>query len=484
MKNSGFCVAVFAMATFGFSSSLWADVTFSKEVAPIIFQNCTKCHRPGEAAPFSLQTYEDVRKRGELISHVVETGLMPPWKPAGGDVAFRHDRRLSSEQIQTIRAWVQGGMPEGNAAELPSLPKFTPGWSLGEPDLVVSMKDAYSVPAEGPDVYRNFVVPLNLRTDVWVTAIDFRPSARAVVHHCLFFYDTTGGARKAEDEDAEPGFKGGMGALSRFRKGANDGLSGPRPLAGARRGMAGGRAEAGEPASFGVLGGWALGAQPQTLPDGLAFYLPAGSDLILSTHFHPSGKAEAEKSTVGLYFSKEPPKRRFTGIQLPPMFGALKGIDIAPGTKDYTIEESFELPVDVKAFGVGSHAHYLGKTIQLTATLPDGTQKVLLNIPDWDFAWQERYLFDDYVALPKGTRLHAKITYDNSADNPRNPSNPPARVQFGEESTDEMGAISLLVVPKNDDELPELTDAYRDFVRTSFTKAPVLKLLQNRRRAK
>lgn len=459
---------------------LYAEVTFSKDVAPIVFENCTKCHRPGEAAPFSLLSYEDVRKRGDLISHVISTGLMPPWKPAGGDVAFRHDRRLSGDQIKTINSWVSSGMPEGSKDELPTLPAFTPGWSLGEPDLVVSMKDAYKVPAEGPDVYRNFAVPLNLKSDCWVTAIDFRPSARSVVHHCLFFYDTTGGARKADEEDAEPGFKGGMGALSRFRKG-NDGAVGGLRLQGARRG---GRGEAGEPISFAVLGGWALGAQPLPLPDGLAFYLPAGADLILSTHFHPSGKEEAERSTVGLYFSKEPPKKRFTGIQLPPLFGALKGIDIPAGKSDYTIEESFDLPVDVKAFGVGSHAHYLGRTIRLTATLPDGTQKVLLNIPDWDFAWQERYLFEDYVALPKGTRLHATITYDNSADNPRNPSNPPARVQFGEESTDEMGSVSLLVVPQQEDELSELTDAYRAFVRTSFTKAPMLKILQNRRRAK
>jgi hypothetical protein len=202
--------------------------------------------------------------------------------------------------------------------------------------------------------------------------------------------------------------------------------------------------------------------------------------LILATHFHPSGKEEEEASTVGIYFAKEPAKQRFTGIQLPPAFGALSGIDIAPGSKDFAIEDAYELPIDVKAFGATAHAHYLGKSLTMTATLPDGTDRTLLSIPDWDFAWQEQYQFADYVFLPKGTRLHTKVTYDNSAENPRNPTIPPARVRFGEESTNEMGSTTLLVVAADQSEIKSLIDNYRNHVREVMSKAPWLKMIQSR----
>lgn len=462
------------------------EVTFSKEIAPIIFQNCTLCHRPGEAAPFDLQTYADVQKRGELITQIVKDRIMPPWKPGHGDYALRDELRLTDQQIALIETWVSQGMPEGNRADLPAMPEFTPGWMLGEPDLVVSMKDAFPVPAEGPDIYRNFVIPLNLTTEHWVRAIDFRPSARSVVHHSLFFFDATGKARKLEAEDSQPGFKGGMGAIIRLRGGApggptliddqgDTGKAQIRPI-----GLAG-RGSANSGPTFGPLGGWALGAMPRPLPTGLAFRLPAGSDLVLSTHFHPSGKAEDETSTIGLYFSKEPTTKKFTGIQIPAAFGAFKGIDIPPGEKEYVIEDTFELPIDVEAFGTSAHAHYLAKTMTLTAILPNGQTKVLLTIPDWDFAWQGQYQFQEYVRLPKGTRLHTRIVYDNSADNPRNPSDPPVRVHFGEESTDEMGSMTLLVVAAIEGEIPQLIAAYKDFVRQSLGQLPLLKLFQTRR---
>jgi hypothetical protein len=465
-----------------------AEVTFTKDIAPIIFEKCTSCHRPGEAAPFALQNYDDVKKRVDLIEYVVEQRIMPPWKAAAGDVEFRGDRRLSDPQRQLMTDWIKQGSPEGDPKDLPPLPQFTPGWSLGEPDLIVSMKDAYTVPAEGPDIYRNFVIPLGLETDRWVTALDFRPSARSVVHHSLFFFESTGRARKMDEEDPEPGFKGGMGAINRLRggrpgmatdKNSNDGERKSSRGLGDRLNSAADDGKEGAP-PFGALGGWALGAQPRFLPEGLAFHLPAGADLILSTHFHPSGKAEQETSTVGIYFAKGPTTRRFTGIQLPPLFGALKNIDIPPGTKEYVIEDSFELPVDVEAFGISAHAHYLGKTFTSKAVLPSGETKTLLSIPDWDFAWQEQYQFANYVFLPKGTQIHSRITYDNSAENPRNPTLPPIRVRFGEESTDEMGSMTLQVVAAQEAEMPELQTRYRAHVRESMAKAPLLKMLQNR----
>jgi len=447
------------------------SVNFAEQVAPIIFNNCTTCHRPGEAAPFALMNYADVKKRGKLIAAVTASRQMPPWKADQGDVAFKHERRLTDAQIETIKQWVAAGMPEGDPAKLPPMPKFTDGWQLGKPDLVVKMSEAYTVPADGPDIYRNFAIPLNLGEAKWVRAVEFRPGARSVVHHSLFFSDATGEARRRDEADPLPGFGGGMAFTGR-QFAARFGLGNQNDNANhdANATRAG--------ASGGSLGGWAVGAQARVLPEGLAFYVPKGADLVLSTHFHPSGKAEKEISTVGLYFADKPPTRAFTSVQLPPLFGVFEGIDIPAGAKEYVIEDSFVLPVDVKAFGAGAHAHYLGKRMHLTATLPTGETKKLLWINDWDFAWQDQYQFQNSVSLPKGTRLHVRITYDNTPENPRNPSSPPKRVRWGEGSFDEMGSMSLLVVAANEGEMPQLQTAIRQHVREAFTNGRGLRSLR------
>jgi mono/diheme cytochrome c family protein len=430
-----------------------APLTFSKDIAPIIFNNCASCHRAGAAAPFSLLSYQDVKKRAKQISYITEKRIMPPWKADPGDYEFKDARRLTDDQIAVIKKWVDEGAPEGDPKETPAPPISKDGWRLGQPDLVVKMSEAYSVPADGPDIYRNFALPLNLTEDKWVRAIEFRPGARAVVHHSLFFFDATGSARKQDEEDPAPGYSGGMGGI-------------PRALF-AGSNLSRGAANQSAP-PIGGLGGWAVGAQARALPEGLAWRLPKGSDLILSTHFHPSGKPEQEVSTIGLYFADKAPTKMFTGIQLPPLFGVFKGLDIPAGVKEYTIEDSFTLPVDVKAFGVNAHAHYLAKRMRMTAQLPDGQTKTLLQISDWDFSWQDQYQFKDYVSLPKGTRLFVKISYDNSTDNPRNPSSPPRRVYWGEGSFDEMGSMGLQVVAANEADLPQLQQAYRDHVRAAF----------------
>lgn len=399
--------------------------TFHKDIAPIIYQNCTSCHREGEAGPFHLTNYKEIKKRGRLIFDVVEEGFMPPWHVRSADLNFDSPRALSSIQKATIRKWVDSGMPEGDIKDTPAMPEFPEGWQLGEPDLIVKMTEAYSVHAEGPDIYRNFVIPLDLPEDKWIKAIEFRPGNSRVVHHCLFFYDTTDSSIKADAADPIPGFKRmGLGAVR-----------------------------------SGGLGGWAVGATPRRLPDELAFHFPKGADLILSTHFHPTGKEEKELSTLGLYFADAPPKYHFTTIQLPPVFGALAGVAIPPGATDYSKTDSFTLPVDVKAFGVGAHAHYLGKSMEMTADLPDGKKLELMNIPQWDFAWQEQYLYEDFVLLPKGTRISAKVTWDNSADNPNNPSSPPVMVKWGRESLDEMGSTSLRVMTESKKDIRSLNSA-------------------------
>lgn len=447
------------------------SLTFNKDIAPIVFNNCATCHRPGEVAPFSLLTYQDAKKRAKQMAYVTESRFMPPWKADHSDFKLKDARRLTNDQIGLIVQWAEEGAPEGAGVSLPPLPKFVDGWQLGKPDVVLKMSEGFSVPADGPDIYRNFALPMSLVEDKWIRAIEFRPGSRGVVHHSLFFFDATGSARKLDEEDPQPGYSGGMGGISR-------GLGG-----GLRRGGRLGQDGAAAPdATSGTLGGWAVGAGARELPEGLSWFVPKGADFILSTHFHPSGKAEKEVSTVGIYFASKPPERRFSGVQLPPLFGFFEGIDIPAGAKEYKIEDSFVLPIDVQAIGVSAHAHYLAKKMKMTATLPSGETKTMLSITDWDFSWQDQYQFERFVSLPTGTKLHVMITYDNSAENPRNPTNPPKKVMWGEGSTDEMGSMSLMVVAANEPELGQLQRDFAQHIRRSALQISPLRMLQQIRR--
>jgi hypothetical protein len=369
---------------------------------------------------------------------------------------FRDDRRLTDAEIQTIQDWVQAGMPEGDPSRMPKTPTFTPGWQLGQPNLIVRMPEPFEIPADGPDIFRNFAIPLNVAEDKWVRAVEFRSVGKAS-HHALFFLDQTGEAMKADQADPRPGFVGmnflGAGAAARGALGQRQGRS--------ALGLLGGRLG---------LGGWAVGGSPSGLPDGLARSLPAGSDLVLQMHFHPTGKVEREQATVGIYFA-EPPTRTLTGLQMPPVFGALAGIDIPAGEKGYTISDSFTMPIDVEVVSAGGHAHYLAKQMRMTATLPDGQKKELFDIPDWKFNWQERYYFSKPVRLPKGTKLEVEVSYDNSAANPSNPSNPPKRVTFGEQSTDEMGSVTIEMVAVRERDLPTYLIALQQHVQDAVVEA-------------
>ena len=393
-------------------------VTFTETIAPIVYQNCVTCHRPGEAAPFSLISYDDVKNRGQLIAAVTQSRYMPPWQATHGFGDFDGERRLTDAQIQTIAAWVKNGMPEGDKSKMPALPKFTSGWRLGTPDLVLEMPQEFEVPASGPDIFRNFVIPSKLLEDKWVRAVEFRPVARTVVHHALFAYVRSGAYAKIDGADGKPGFRG----LAPI--GANPAI-----------------------APAGPLGGWAVGASPRFLPEGLALPMAKGSDFVIQMHFHPSGKVEREKSTVGIYFADKAPERTLRNLMVPGLFGIGSLVEIPAGERNHVIERSTTVPVDVKVYFANPHAHYLAKEFKATATLPDGSTQPLLWIQDWDFNWQDGYNYKQPLILPKGTRIDVRITYDNSAANPRNPSNPPQRVWWGEQSTDEMGTIGFGLIP-------------------------------------
>ena len=417
------------------SSLFWAAdaaPNYSEHVAPILFARCTSCHRAGEVAPFPLLGFADARKRGRMIAKVTRSRFMPPWHPVQGHGEFSGAMRLDEKEIATLAAWVKGGMKEGDPKKAPKPPVFPAGWQLGKPDLVVTMTEGFEVPAGGPDIYRNFVVPMKLDDDKWLTAIEVRPSARNVLHHIIFGMDTRGRGRRLDGQDGKPGYDG-------MRGGGGRGLG----------------------TSTSGLGGWAVGGTPMKLPMDLARKLPAGADLILRSHFHPAGKKETEKTTLGLYFAKKPPTRTMIGLQLPPGFGMAAGLDIKPGEKRFKLEDSFTLPVAALGVTVGGHAHYVCKEMQVFATVPDGKRKSIFFIDDWAFNWQNRYQYKVPVELPAGTKIDMIVTYDNSAENPNNPFDPPRRIRWGLQSTDEMGSVTLLMVAKDESEASELRNAIR-----------------------
>ena len=402
--------AIFALAFA--SQSIGATPTFNKDIAPILYQNCVTCHRPGEVAPFSLLTYQDAAKRAKLISTVTERRYMPPWKAEPGYGSFANERRLTSQQIGLIQSWAEAGAPEGDPADKPKPPVFAAGWLGGEPDRVVTLLQKYSVPADGPDKFVCFVLPLNLDKDVFVSTTEFRPDNRRIVHHALTYLDTGKAARKLASADGSYPCFGGPGFTSAT-----------------------------------LLGGWAPGAVPSAKDDNLSTPVPAGSDLVIQIHYHPSGKAEQDQSSFGLSFASYPPTLGRTVVL---MFNPR--IDIVPGDSQYVVKSSVTLPRDVRLTGITPHAHLLCKDMKVTATLPDGTVRQLLWIKDWDFNWQGRYQYKEPLSLPKDTRIEMVYTYDNSESNLRNPSHPPIRVRWGEQTSDEMAVLFLGIV------LPALED--------------------------
>lgn len=384
-----------------------APPTYNRDVAPILYRQCATCHRPGEVAPFSLLTYQDTAKRAALIAAVTQNRIMPPWKPEPGHGDFANARRLTDHEIETLRLWAKAGATEGAAGTTLTPPVFPAGWQAGKPDVVLTLAQPASIPADGPDQYRCFVLARPAGGDRYVRGVEFRPGNPRVVHHALVFLDTSGTARKlsAASEDGSYSCLGGPGF----------------------------------PPS-GMLAGWAPGAAPALDPPALAQPLPEGSDLVVQIHYHSSGKPEHDQSSLGLTYST-PPTRGRTGIVL---FN--HSIDIPPGDSHYVVRASVIVPRDVDLFGITPHAHYLGKEMKIDAHLPDGTTKPLIWIRDWDFNWQGQYRYQNLVHLPKDTRIDLEYVYDNSPGNPHNPAQPPVRVHWGEQTRDEMALAFLGVV--------------------------------------
>jgi tetratricopeptide (TPR) repeat protein/mono/diheme cytochrome c family protein len=392
-----------------------ALLTFNKDIAPIIFKSCAECHHPGGPAPFNLLSYEDVKKRAKQIATVTSSRYMPPWPPEPGYGEFIGKRRLTDEQIRSIQHWVQEGAVEGVRSTVPSAPKFSEGWQLGQPDLVIKAAQAYTLPAGGSDVFRNFVIPVPVSSPRYVKAVEILPGNKKIVHHANILIDRTGWSRYRDEQDPEVGF-GGMDVATE-----SDNF---------------------EPDSHFLF--WKPGTPPYTEPDDMSWRVDKATDLVLNMHLQPSGKPEVIQPSVGLYFSDRPPARFPMLLQLE-RDGSL---DIPAGKKDFVVSDEFQLPVDVDVLAVYPHAHYLGKDLQGFATLPDGTKKWLIWIKDWDINWQAVYRYTKPIFLPKGTLLSMRYSYDNSAENVRNPNHPPKRVVAGNRSSDEMSHLWIQVLPR------------------------------------
>ncbi|MCB1097999.1 MAG: tetratricopeptide repeat protein [Verrucomicrobiae bacterium] len=397
--------------------------TFSLDVAPIIYSKCAGCHRPGESAPFALLDYEDVRKRGEQIQEVVESGYMPPWLPEPQPHEFADLRRLTDQQKDVLRKWVAQGMVEGNVDDLPELPTWTEGWQLGEPDLIVELPAGYTLPAEGADIFRSFVLPLDIDDTHYVCSVEIRPENPRIIHHGVILKDPGQIGRQRDATDPQPGYAG---------------MQQPSLIS----------------SPDGQFVGWTPGKVPKEGPEDMAWKLEPGTDLIAALHLLPSGKPEPLKLRVGLHFADRPPTRTPAMIQL-----EIQTIDIAAGDPEYTISETFTLPVDVNLLGIYPHAHYLGREMRVTATTPADQQIDLLHIKNWDFNWQDDYRYAEPFTLPEGSTIHMHFTYDNSTRNERNPNNPPQRVTYGELSSNEMGSLWIQVLPRRAADLPKLEKA-------------------------
>jgi tetratricopeptide (TPR) repeat protein len=391
-------------------------VTYYKHIAPILFEYCAPCHRPGELGPFSLLTYEDAHKRAGLIAAVTRRRYMPPWLPEPGHGDFANERRLTEAQIEQIGKWASSGAPEGSRADSPPAPKFTPGWQLGTPDVVLQVSKPFHVPADGPDLFWNFILTPNIREMRYVRGIEIRPGAARSVHHANVEVDPGHSSRHREKMPGE-GFPGME-------------ISIERPTF--------------DPDSHFLF--WKPGAVLRSEPDGMAWKLNPGSDLVLNVHFHPTGKPELVTPSIGLYFTDKPPTKTPMLVQME----RDSQLDIPAGTRDFLISDDFRLPVDLDVLAVYPHAHYLGTLLEAFATLPDGSRQWLIRIPRWDINWQAVFQYRKPVFLPKGTTVSMRFHYDNSADNPRNPNSPPDRVMSGNQSTDEMGHLWLQALPRGD----------------------------------
>lgn len=373
------------------AESLGAKPSFTKDVAPIFFNRCAECHRAGQVAPMSLLTYKEARPWAKAIREKVLERAMPPWLADPRYGHFENDRRLGLKEIDTIVAWVDGGAIQGNEADLPPAPAFVEGWTLGRPDVVLSLEEEVAVPADGVIAYKYYTVPTGFTEDKWVQAAEIHPGNRAVVHHIIVFV-----------QDPSPKAPGAAEAA------ANREGRGPK------------------------LAGFAPGEQPKVFPPGTAKLVKAGSHFVFQMHYTPNGRAAKDRSYIGLFFAKEPAQKSvLTGTALNASFV------IPAGAPDHEVRSSWTAKQDVRIIDLMPHMHKRGKDFTYTAVYPDGRSEVILRVPKYDFNWQLLYRPAEPLLLPKGSRLDCVAHFDNSPNNKYNPD-PAKEVRWGPQTWEEM----------------------------------------------
>jgi len=379
----------------------------------VLHANCAGCHRDGGSGPFPLLTYEQAREHARRIVSMVESEAMPPWPPSRPTGVFANERGLTAEEIALLARWLADGTPLGDSLAVPPAPTWTEGWQLGTPDLVLEMEGSYAVPAGGEEIFRNFVLPVALDSAVWIAVAELDPGSARVVHHATLAVDGTGSARAADAEDDAPGYDG-MGAVG--------GVDHPA----------------------GVFLGWTPGHAAHGGTAGISWRLGPGTDVVARLHLRPTDEVLEVRPRVGLYFAEGPPARPPVAVQL-----GVQTMDVPAGERAYEVRDSFRVSADIDILSIYPHAHYLGDTVQAWVDPPSGERVWLLEIPAWDFDWQDEYRFAEPVAVPAGSMLHMRWTFDNSADNPRNPSSPPVRVTYGSRSVDEMADLVVQTLPRS-----------------------------------
>jgi Copper type II ascorbate-dependent monooxygenase, C-terminal domain len=396
-----------------------SEFTYYKDVLPILQNNCQECHRSEGAAPFALMNFRQAANWAPDIKAFTQSRQMPPWKIKAG-LPFHNERHLSEMEIFILADWADGGTPEGNPKDAPPPLKFTDAWRLGTPDLVLTMPDEFQVGPSGNDVFRCFVLPTNLLEDRFVHAIEVKPGNSRILHHALLFVDSAGKGQAMEQLQSK--------VLFRDPYGGNALDKGPGYYGGMGIGFS----------PTGNLGGWAPGQQPRLLPDGTAIRLPKGSDVVIQMHYHRNGRLEKDKTTIGLYYSKEKVNRSYQGEVLTGLFE-----NIPAGNERFVVKGTFIATEKMTLYDLLPHMHMVGKEIKVTITPPDGPPTLLFQIKDWDFNWQETYVFKEPVEVKAGTRLDLEAIYDNSAKNANNPFNPPRTVSYGDQTFNEMCSVYL-----------------------------------------
>lgn len=381
--------------------------TFARDVAPILYRSCTPCHRPGQPVPFALVSYQDARRRAQLIAAATRDGVMPPWQPEQSSETFADARRLPPRDVDTLARWASAGAPEGNPADLPPPPRFADGWTMGTPSHVVRFERPYLLDSSGPDQVHTFVIPSGVLERRFVRAIAFDPGTTQAIHHANIKIDTSRSSRWLDEQDPSLGYEGAGGRGAHFPDGH--------------------------------FLGWTPGQSPR-VTDEAPWQIDPGADLVVELHLTPTGKPEQVQPAVALYFTDRQPRLSPYMIRL-----GRQDLDIRPGDAAYRAEDRYTLPVDVQLLAVQPHAHSLATSVRGTATLPDGTRRPLITVTRWNPRWQDVYRYAAPVPLPKGTTIAVEYTFDNSGANPRNPHVPPARVTFGQSASAEMGDLWLQV---------------------------------------